>query len=77
MMMTPQQCRAARILLHWSREELADNSGLSVEIVEVFELTRRTLNNGVKDALQVALEYAGIEFLDQDDPDGSLVRFRR
>jgi transcriptional regulator with XRE-family HTH domain len=76
MSMTPQQCRAARTLLHWSREELADNSDLSVEIVEDFELARRPIDSGVIDALQVALEYAGIEFLARDNPDGALVRFR-
>lgn len=74
--MTPQQCRAARTLLHWSQEELADNADLSVEVVKDFELVSRLIDSSVVDALQVALEYAGIEFLGHDDPEGSIVRFR-
>jgi hypothetical protein len=76
MNMTPQQCRAARTLLEWTRDDLADNADLGVGVVEDFELGHNEINNSVIDAMQVAFEYAGVEFLPSDDADGALVRFR-
>jgi hypothetical protein len=74
--MTRKQCRAARALLSWTPEDLADNSDLSVWVVEEFESANHPINDSIVDALQVAFEYAGVEFLLSDNPDGAIVRFR-
>jgi ribosome-binding protein aMBF1 (putative translation factor) len=34
---TPEQCRAARELLNWSQDDLAEASRVPVEIVAMFE----------------------------------------
>jgi hypothetical protein len=49
---------------------------LSVWVVEEFESANHPINDSIVDALQVALEYAGVEFLLSDNPDGAIVRFR-
>jgi ribosome-binding protein aMBF1 (putative translation factor) len=55
---TPGQCRAARELLNWSQDDLAEASRVPVEIVAMFEEGKLT---GVVDcqvAMQEALEPA-------------------
>lgn len=74
-MITPRQIRAARALLGWSQQELADKA-----IVSLNALAR--LENGAVDsrvstvsAIQKALTKAGIDFL-PGDPKGEGVRLR-
>jgi transcriptional regulator with XRE-family HTH domain len=74
--MTPAQLRAARGLLGWTRDELAEASG-------VFSNTIRNFENGVSDPKQStllawrrALSRAGVEFIDGDDSKGPGVRLR-
>ncbi len=75
--MTPEQCRAARALLNWTQEDLAENADLSVWVVDDFETARHPISDSLVDAMLVAFEYAGVEFMAQDKPDGTSVRFRR
>jgi hypothetical protein len=77
MNMTPEQSRAARALLNWTQTELAENADLSIWVVEDFEAGRQPISGSLVDAMVVALEYAGVEFLACDNPDGTIVRFRR
>ena len=61
-MITPAQCRAARGLLQWTREQLAKESGLSVTTVTAFELESRQSSRTTIAQLTGALEAAGIAF---------------
>lgn len=75
-MITPRQIRAARALLGWSQQQLADKA-----IVSLNALAR--LEKGVVDsrlstvqAIQKALTKAGVDFLPADQK-GEGVRLRR
>src|SRR5437899_4504332 len=67
MIFTPLQCRMARAALGWGVRELATAAKVSTDTVARFErgeeLKERTI-----DALQRALEAAGIEFTNGDQP---------
>ena len=67
MIFAPLQCRMARAALGWGVRELAAAAKVSTDTVARFErgdeLKERTI-----DALQRALEAAGIEFTNGDQP---------
>src|SRR3954447_4039439 len=67
-MITPEQSRAARALIGWTQTELAAASHLSMSTIRDFERGQRvpTVNNLA--AIRRALEEAGIEILDGDEP---------
>jgi transcriptional regulator with XRE-family HTH domain len=67
-MLTPAQSRAARALVDWSQERLAEGSNLSESTVRDFEKGRRVPATNNLIAIRRALEEAGVEF----KPDGSL-----
>lgn len=76
---TPAQIRAARALLHWSREELVQRSGVSMRTVARLEDgepgSEKTMN-----ALRNTLINAGIEFIEPKQAStkgGAGVRFRK
>jgi CRP-like cAMP-binding protein len=75
-MITSSQCRAARALVEYSRDRLAISSGVSQEIIEMFE--RRLENARLEDidALQSALEKAGAVFIPDSDSGGIGVRLK-
>jgi transcriptional regulator with XRE-family HTH domain len=64
--MTPAQCRAARGLLEITQSELADAADLGLSTVVDFEKKRRQVSLGAVEAIQGALERAGIEFIDEN-----------
>ncbi len=66
--MTPDQSRAARGLLDWSQAELAARSNLSESTVRDFEKGRRVPSINNLAAIRRALEAAGVEFIDGDQP---------
>jgi transcriptional regulator with XRE-family HTH domain len=78
-MITAAQSRAARAFLNWSQPDLATAAGTSVSTIRDFETGKRVpiLNN--LNALQRALEDAGIVFLAEGEvPQGGAgVRLRR
>ncbi len=78
-MLTPSQCRAARALINWSREELASASRLHLGVIADFEQFGREPDERALDALRHALEAAGVVFLDagSDRSGGPGVRLRR
>jgi DNA-binding transcriptional regulator YiaG len=59
--MSPNQCRAARGWLKWSRGHLSARSGVSVSIIREFENGRIAPVRAVT-ALRATLEIAGIGF---------------
>ena len=64
MTMTPGQCRAARALLGWPQEKLAEVAGLSVSTVYDFERERRKMPSETVQAIRLALENAGVLFVE-------------
>jgi transcriptional regulator with XRE-family HTH domain len=63
-MLTPAQLRAARALVGWSREKLADQSNVSAETVKRFEFRGSDPKLSTLNKWRRALEQAGIEFID-------------
>ena len=78
MPLTSAQIRAARALIRWSAEDLAQQSTLSVATIRRAELmeseTSMTAANDL--AVRRALEGAGIEFIDENGG-GPGVRLRK
>src|SRR3974377_1373064 len=60
--MTPAQCRAARALLDMTQSELAGAAGPWLSTVLDFEKERRQVSNEAIEAIEGALELAGIAF---------------
>ena len=70
------QSRAARALLNWSQEVLANNAGVSRATVADFEnKTRVPIRNNLR-AIEYCMYAAGVEFLPDSDDMGKGVRFR-
>ncbi|MGB7695437.1 MAG: transcriptional regulator [Pseudolabrys sp.] len=76
--LTSAQIRAARALLRWSAEELAQQSLLSVATIRRAELTvKETAMTSANDvAVRRALEARGVEFIDENGG-GPGVRLRK
>jgi transcriptional regulator with XRE-family HTH domain len=72
--MTSDQSRAARGLLDWSQAELAARSNLSESTIRDFEKGRRVPSINNLAAIRRALEAAGVEFIDGDQPGVRLMR---
>ncbi|HJU17738.1 MAG TPA: helix-turn-helix domain-containing protein [Stellaceae bacterium] len=66
-MITAEQCRSARTLRSLSLAKLAAAAGVSETVVDDFELERRQPDPATLEALQRALEEAGIAFLPRGD----------
>ena len=58
------QCRAARALLDWNQEVLAEQANVGLSVVRDFEAGRRTPRRSSMLAMRTALEKGGIEFLE-------------
>jgi len=74
--LTPEQSAAGRALLGWSQKELADNAHLGESTVRNFEKGRgaQTFNN--VQAMRIAMEDAGVMFLNADENAGPGARLR-
>ncbi len=64
--MSPAQCRAARALLDWTQSQLAREANLGLSTVVDFEKERRSVSDEATQAIQAALDRAGIEFIDEN-----------
>lgn len=75
-MISPAQCRAARELVGWTQEHLAENAGVSLSALRNFEQgkTRPVAQN--MNAIVRALSGAGLEFIEEDEK-GEGVRFSK
>jgi len=62
-MMTISQCRAARGLLGWTQQDLADASGLSKTAINNFEKGHSDIKAESLRAIRMAFESADIEFI--------------
>jgi transcriptional regulator with XRE-family HTH domain len=76
-LITIEQVRAARALLGWSQSELAARSDLSLPTVRRFEAeSGARVSQQARDRLRLALEVAGIEFIEENGG-GPGVRLRQ
>jgi transcriptional regulator with XRE-family HTH domain len=78
-MLLAGQIRAARALLDWSQQHLADESGVSLATIRRIESDRgpdrSTAPN--RDAIQRALEKGGVIFTAKDHSGGAGVRLKK
>jgi transcriptional regulator with XRE-family HTH domain len=76
-LITSSQIRAARALLKWTAQELADSSGVAISTIKRLELMPGVPSGQVRilAAIQSALEGAGIEFIGSPE-DAPGVRLR-
>jgi transcriptional regulator with XRE-family HTH domain len=75
-MITPAQCRAARALLDWSQQELANHAGVGIVTVHQLEARLSRPRRATFDVIRRALEAAGVEFIDENGG-GPGVRLRK
>ena len=62
-MITPAQCRAARGLLKWTQEDLAERSGVGSLAIFKFEASKTSPHNATLKALKDSFEKAGVVFI--------------
>ena len=75
-LLTASQCRAARGLLDWTQQELADAAHIGIATVRLFEGEGRGARYATLAMLRRAFELAGIEFVEGNGA-GEGVRFRK
>lgn len=76
-LITSNQIRAARALIRWTAQDLADSSGVAISTIKRMEVMEGVPAGNIKTltAIQAALEAAGIEFIGGPD-DSPGVRLR-
>jgi transcriptional regulator with XRE-family HTH domain len=78
-MLTPDQLRAARAIIDWSREDLAAKSGVSANTIKGFERGGSDPKLSTLHKWRRALETAGVIFIEpgaKSDEGGPGVRLR-
>jgi transcriptional regulator with XRE-family HTH domain len=75
-MITPSQCRAARGLLGWSQQTLADRARVGIMTVHQLEKEGTQPRRATLDVIRRALEAAGVGFIDENGG-GPGVRLRK
>jgi transcriptional regulator with XRE-family HTH domain len=75
--LTPEQLRAARVLIRWTRKRLSEEAGVPLRTTEAFEQGRTSPMMRTEHKWRRALEKAGVVFLDADEEWGPGVRLRR
>ncbi len=65
-MITASQSRAARGLLDWTQQELADAARVGVATVRLFESEATETRHSTLTVLRLAFERAGVEFIEQN-----------
>jgi len=63
MPISPSQCRAARALLNWSQDDLAERSGVAKKTIADLERDARYATERTSTALQETLEASGVVFI--------------
>jgi transcriptional regulator with XRE-family HTH domain len=75
-MVTAAQCRAARGLLDWSQQDLADRAGVGIVTVRQLEAGGTQPRRATLDVIRRAFESADVEFIDENGG-GPGVRLRK
>jgi transcriptional regulator with XRE-family HTH domain len=65
-MITPEQCRAARGLLDWSQQRLAEEAQVGIVTVRQLEAGVNQPRRATLIVVRQTLEAAGIEFIDEN-----------
>lgn len=76
MIITKEQCRAARALLNWSQPKLAEELGVATSTIANFERGARTPYRKTLAAMRSILEAAGVLLIDGDQTTGPGVQLR-
>jgi transcriptional regulator with XRE-family HTH domain len=74
---SPAQCRAARALLDWSREQLAEKSGVPIRTLNDFETGATAPRAATLDKLHASFGRAGIAFVDAHNDVGGVILLQR
>ena len=73
-MITGRQIRAARALLHWTQEMLAENARVALTALKRLESERELgVHESTRDQVRRALEAAGAVFVDTEQGRGVIV----
>ncbi len=79
-MLTPNLCKAARVLLGWSQEDLGTKADVGLRSVARFEAKKGQQTAAVRDKLYDAFTRANIQFIasnsDTAELDGVGLRFK-
>jgi transcriptional regulator with XRE-family HTH domain len=65
-MISASQCRAARGLLDWSQQELADRAKVGIVTVRQLEAGAHQPRRATLDVVRRCLEAAGVEFIEEN-----------
>ena len=65
-MVAASQCRAARGLLGWSQQELADKAAVGVVTVRQLEAGAHRPRRATLEVIRRCLEEAGVEFIEEN-----------
>ena len=65
-MISASQCRAARGLLDWSQQELADKAKVGIVTVRQLEAGTHQPRRATLDVVRRSLEAAGVEFIEEN-----------
>jgi transcriptional regulator with XRE-family HTH domain len=74
-MISAAQCRAARSLLNWSQQKLADEAGVGVVTIRQLEAGTHQPRQATLQVVRHRLEAAGVRFIDENGG-GAGVRFQ-
>lgn len=75
-MLTPAQCRAARGLLDWTQQRLAEQARVGVVTIRQFEAAQTLARRATLQVMQQAFELAGVELISANGG-GPGVRLRK
>jgi DNA-binding transcriptional regulator YiaG len=64
-LLTAAQCRAARALLNWSQDRLADASKVGISTISDFERDKRRPHDHLLRDIRSSFESAGVAFIDE------------
>jgi ribosome-binding protein aMBF1 (putative translation factor) len=76
-MLTSAQLRAARSLVDWSREDLAQHSGVAHNTIKEFERGKSDPKQSTLLKWKRVLEAAGVVCVDEDELNGAGVRWKK
>jgi len=74
--MISSQCRAARALVEWSRDELSRRAKVDIALLKAFEEGSRPLDSDANLRVRNALEEGGAHFIEEDGDGGAGVRLK-